>query len=301
MRRIPEPVATPVRSQDLTLNVLTLGEPANPALMMLHGIRDVAMSLLPVAAALADSFYLVLPDLRGHGDSDKPGHYALPQFVYDLECVRSALGLERPAILGHSLGGHIAAHYAALFPEHVRALIIAEGLGPPERTQDRDDRARLAATRAQLMATMAIPRRGRPLPSLEFAAERLCDNNHRLAPDHARWLADHCTALDEGGNRYWKFDPRAAEIWLGGETERNRERWRHVRCPVLVVTGGLAHEYWRAQMPFPGFDGRFSEADLAGRLAVFDDVEHVHLANAGHMLHFDAPEELAASVRGFLG
>jgi pimeloyl-ACP methyl ester carboxylesterase len=288
-----------VTSQDLALNVVTVGQPTRPPVVMVHGIRDVAMSLVPIAERLADEFFVVLPDLRGHGDSAKPGHYAMPQFVYDLHRVVAELRLDRPAILGHSLGGHIVAHYAALFPEVPRALAVVEGLGPPDRPHDADPRARLVAQRAQLLATMAIPSRTRPLPGVDFAAERLMANNHRLTAAHARWLAEHCTETGDDGKLYWKFDPRAGELWLGVEHDANRHRWRAIACPVLVVTGGQAHEYWTAQMPIPGWDGRYREADLAARLACFAEVEHVHLEQAGHMVHFDAPDDLAAAVRAF--
>jgi pimeloyl-ACP methyl ester carboxylesterase len=289
-----------VRSQDVALNVLTVGRPERPPLVMVHGIRDVAMSLVPIAERLADAWYVVLPDLRGHGDSDKPGHYAMPQFVWDLHRVIEDLRLERPAILGHSLGGHVVAYYAALFPEIPRALVIAEGLGPPDRPQDVDPHARFAAQRAQLLGTMAITPLTRALPSIEFAAERLRINNHRLTAAHATWLAEHCTAVDADGGRRWKFDPRAGELWLGNDPDANRQRWRAIRCPTLVITGGQAHEYWTAQMPIPGWDGRYRTADLAARLACFADAEHVSIEQAGHMLHFDAPDELAATVRDFL-
>ena len=295
-----EPERVSVASQDVALNVLTLGARERPALVMVHGIRDVAMSLVPVAERLADDFFCVLPDLRGHGNSAKPGNYAMPQFVYDLHRVIDALALAEPAIFGHSLGGQIVAQYAALFADTPRALVIAEGLGPPTRPFEGDALARLPMERARLVAMMETPARGRPLPSLEFAAERLRANNPRLGEAHARWLAEHCTEVASDGRLYWKFDPRAGQLWLSVDSDAHRARHRAIDCPVLVVTGGRAHEYWTAQMTLAGWDGRYTEADLAARLAAFRQVEHVHLADAGHMLHFDAPDALADAVRAFL-
>jgi len=284
----------------VALNVLTVGDPRNPPLVIVHGIRDVAASLLVIAEPLADRWYVVLPELRGHGDSENSDHYSIWPFIYDLYRVIEALALTAPVVVGHSLGGQIAAHHAALFPEQVRALVIVEGLGPPRRPSENDADARLAAQRQQLLATMALPEHSRPLPDVEFAAQRLGANNPRLSPERARWLAEHGTTIAADGKRYWKFDQRVGQIWLTTDPELNRTRWQQVQCATLVVTADLAHEYWTAQMPIAGWDGRFNEGELAQRLKCFRNVAHVRIANAGHMVHFDAPEALVDAIQRFL-
>ena len=289
-----------VATAGATLNVLTLGDPANPPLVIVHGIRDVAASLLVIAEPLADRYHVVLPELRGHGDSDNSSTYTIWQFVYDLHRVIEALGLDRPVVVGHSLGGHISAHHAALFPEEVRALVIVEGLGPPTRPQEVDPELRRISQREQLLAMMRIPEHSRPLPSLEFAAERLNANNPALSRERALWLADHGTAVAADGKRYWKFDQRVGQTWLSTDPELNRLRWQQLQCPTLIVTAGRAHTYWSAQMPIQGWDGRYADADLAQRLACFRNGEHVRIADAGHMVHFDAPAELLAAIERFL-
>lgn len=287
-------------SSGVQLNVLTLGDPKSPPLVILHGIRDVAASLLVIARPLADRWYVVLPELRGHGDSDNSNHYSVWQFIYDLYRVIDALALTTPVIVGHSLGGQIAAHHAAMFPEQVRALVIVEGLGPPERPHETNADERLIAQRAQLLATMQLPEHSRPLPSIAFAAQRLQANNPRLGNERAQWLAEHGTAVAADGKRYWKFDQRVGQIWLTTDPELNRRRWRQVQCATLIITAGLAYEYWRAQMPIAGWDGRFTEGDLADRVRCFRNGAHVHIASAGHMVHFDAPELLVDAIEQFL-
>ncbi len=289
-----------VASLNAELNVHTLGDPANPALLMVHGIRDVAASLLAVAEPLAEQHYVVLPDLRGHGDSDNPGGYTFWQFVYDLHCVAHTLQLQRPAVLGHSLGGQIAAGYAALFSGDVRRLILVEGLGPPLRPIDADTPAAMPAQGQRMLDLAALPSRGRAMPGIEFATQRLLINNPGLAPERARWLASHGTETSEDGGVYWKFDPRVAQIWLGVSQQQNQTSWRAISCPTLVITGGRAHEYWVGQMPIPDWDGRFETADLHARLACFADARHIEFETAGHMVHFDEPERLAQEIATFL-
>ena len=119
-----------------------------------------------IAEPLADRWYVVMPELRGHGDSDNSNYYAIWQFIYDLHRVIEALELEKAVVVGHSLGGQIAAHHAAMFPEEVRALVIVEGLGPPERPQR--GRCRCAADRA----TPATARHDGNAGTLATVAER---------------------------------------------------------------------------------------------------------------------------------
>lgn len=84
-----EPVRRSVDANGVTLNVYALpaSNQAGVPVVMLHGMRDVGLSLMPIAARLAEMRTVYLVDLRGHGGSDQPGNYALPQFVFDLHCV----------------------------------------------------------------------------------------------------------------------------------------------------------------------------------------------------------------------
>ena len=127
------PVAIRLDANGTELNVYRIGAASNPPLVMLHGMRDVAMSLMPVAQALSRHYQVYLPDLRGHGLSAQSGDYAMPHFLFDLHCLFDQL-IDKPAgLFGHSLGGQIASRFAALYPDLVPAAILVEGLGPPAR------------------------------------------------------------------------------------------------------------------------------------------------------------------------
>lgn len=281
------------------LSVLALGRRDAPPLVLLHGMRDVAWSLLSVAEALAARHRVLLPELRGHGASDQPGSYAIDQFLFDLHTVFAQLRVQRAALFGHSLGGQIAGRFAALFPQLVRALILVEGQGPPARPDETDEAAVLAAHAARLLQELALPEQQRPLPGVEFAAERLRANNPRLAPERALALAEQATHRDAAGNLVWAFDPRVRSVFLGVHRRDSERYWRQVRCPTLLINGALAHEYWRAQLPLE-WDGRFAPGELEARVRCFADREHLVFANAGHMVHYDQPEALSGAVADFL-
>ncbi len=296
-----EPTRHRLHSSGVELSVLTLGAPQSNPVVVLHGMRDVSLSLLPLAAALADSRHVILPDLRGHGRSGKPGSYAMPEFVFDLMSVIRALSPERPvALFGHSLGGHIVTRFSALFPDLVRAVVVVEGLGPPARPWLDDPEARLRSEAQRLLGTYDNARQ-RPLPSVEFAAERLLVNNPRLDPGYALTLARQATERNADDNLVWAFDPHVGSVFLSAGEEGSQRYWSGVRCPTLLVTGGRSSEYWSHAMP-PGeaWDGSFAPGELEGRLACFADHEHVEFPDAGHMVHFDEPERLADTTLDFL-
>lgn len=281
------------------LSWLELGEPTAPPLLMLHGMRDVAWSLLPIAEPLATSFRVVLPELRGHGDSDRPGAYGIDHFLYDLHRLSEHLALGPAVLFGHSLGGQIVARYGAAFPDRVRAAVLVEGLGPPARPGEDDVARQLVDHGQRLLTVLDLPAWQRPLPGLEFAAERLLANNPRLDPDRARELAARATRRNAAGELEWAFDPRVPSVFLGVRREDTERYWRHLHCPTLIVSGELAAEYWRAQMPVE-WDGEFAPGELEARVRCFPDAEHVALADAGHMVHFDRSDALVRAVADFL-
>lgn len=298
-----EPVRHSVDANGVTLNVYALpaSNQAGVPVVMLHGMRDVALSLMPIAARLAETRTVYLTDLRGHGDSDQPGNYALPQFVFDLHCVMEQL-VGSPAVLfGHSLGGQIVTRFAALYPALVRAAVVVEGLGPPEGRRAADSKSRLEMEGRRLIDTLSAPRRQRPLPDVSFAAQRLLANNPRLDPERAMALARQGTTTNADGELNWAFDPRVGAVFLSGASGENVEYWAHVCCPTCIVAGAHAGEYWGRAMPADAeWTGAFADGELEARVANFPDAELVVLDGSGHMVHFDEPERLAEVTLDFL-
>lgn len=291
-----------VDAAGVRLSVLRLGEPTLPPLIMLHGMRDVAWSLMPVARQLSERYCVYLPELRGHGASDQPGWYSIDHFLFDLHQLMATLEIPQADIFGHSLGGQILARFAAIFPGRVRRAVIVEGLGPPARPGEDDDASEIAGYGPHLVATFEIPQRQRALPDLEFAATRLLANNPRLDPGLAPELARAATRAGDDGRLIWAFDPRVRSVFVGVRRRDSERYWRQVRCPTLIISGALADEYWRGQMGdrLPGWTGRFAPGELEARVACFGAARLVEFERSGHMVHYDEPDRLAAVVREFL-
>lgn len=115
------------------LSVLTAGDPANPPILLIHGYSQAALSWSRQLDALSDRFHVVAPDLRGHGASGKPQgdeHYDTPEpWARDVEAVITALNLDRPVLVGWSMGGHIAQDYVSVCGDGAIAGLVLIGTG----------------------------------------------------------------------------------------------------------------------------------------------------------------------------
>jgi pimeloyl-ACP methyl ester carboxylesterase len=272
-----------------------------PRLLLLHGIRDLAWSMDPIAQALRHRYRVLALDLRGHGASEHPGAYTFPHYCADLHRVLDRLGIERATLVGHSLGGQIVCIYAALFPERARAVVTIEGLGPPRPPGPDETEERRVHGRAAVEMLAGLDPQPRRLADLDEAWARVRANHPSLDPERARFLTERGTiALPDGGLR-WRWDPRVQGTWSSTTRMANEERWSWVSCPTLVVTGGRAGRFWRDRRGMrEADDGGMSPEEKARRVACFRDARHVDIAAAGHMVHFDAPEELNRAIAEFL-
>jgi len=300
-----EPRRVKVDANGVSLNVYQLTDSvetgSQPPVIMLHGMRDVGLSLLPIAEAIAREHPVYLMDLRGHGWSDQPGNYAMVQHVFDLHAVLATLA-ETPSILfGHSLGGQIVCRFAALYPELAHAAVVVEGLGPPARRHHQDPAEAMRMEGERILQTLSIPETQRPLPDIQFAAERLLANNPRLPPERALELARQGTRTNADGVLNWAFDQRVASVFVGLGADDSARYWPQVRCPTCIISGALSAEYWRRAVPAGAdWNGEFAAGELDARAASFQNAEHVVLEGSGHMVHFDEPERLSEVTLQFL-
>ena len=291
---MPQPSERFFRSGTLRVHFRDWGRDGAPPLVIVHGLRDHSHSFDDLAAALADRFHVYALDLRGHGDSETTPYYAFGHFVLDLHNLIRALRLERPVLVGHSMGGEIVATYAGSFPKVPSKIVMIEGLGPPPLDIDGEVRWVVDGFK-RIDAALAGPP---GLKDLDAAYRRLRERNPRLREDQARRLALLGTRAREDGMLEWKFDAMLCTLSLTGPFKLDFAMafWRHIEAPTLLVHGTESGEFWRGK---PG-SVYLDPDDLARRVAVFKDAQLVEIAGAGHMVHFDRPDELAEAMRAFL-
>lgn len=98
-----------------------------PPLVLIHGITDDGLCWTPVAEVLATSYDVIMLDLRGHGKSDAPDDgYDYKTMATEVAGLIIGLGLEKPVVMGHSLGAMITLVLASLFSELPRSIILED-------------------------------------------------------------------------------------------------------------------------------------------------------------------------------
>jgi pimeloyl-ACP methyl ester carboxylesterase len=294
-----EPKRFQIESGRARIAGLSYGDSARPPLLFVHGIRDHALAFDPIARALAADFRVLAPDLRGHGESSRALSYSMAEFVADVDALVAAFDLHRPVLVGHSLGGQIALRYAGLFDEVPAAVVSVEGLGPPRLAGESAPAARRARLRERIRALREPESPREPLADLDAALARFRARNPRLSEARARALVERGTEPDPDGGLRFRFDPDASKVWTSAPQDETEEIWSWIGCPTLVVTAADSARYW-TRVGLARASAAEFDADLARKLALFGDVEHVVIPDAGHMIHYDQPDALLHALRDFL-
>jgi pimeloyl-ACP methyl ester carboxylesterase len=251
--------------------------------LALHGWLDNAASWIPLAPHLS-GIDLVALDLPGHGTSPHlptGAEYALAGTVHTVLDTADALGWDRFAVLGHSIGAAIGSILAAAAPERVTRFLAIEALGAlADREDHTADRLRKAVTARRALAGKSL----RVFPDRETAIRARMQAN-ALSEPVARLLVERGTRAVPGGFE-WSSDPRLTITTAVRMTEGQvRDLLAHIQCPVRVLCADPAPPY-------------FPEALRRERAARLPNGEVIILAG-GHHLHMEDPRGVAAAIGTF--
>ena len=277
-------------SQRLRLHYLDWGNPTAPPLILLHGGLDHGRSWDHIALELMNDWHVIVPELRGHGDSAWPsdGDYTMPAYVYDLAQLIHQQKLAPVTIVAHSLGGNISIRYTGIYPENVRKLVAIEGLGrSPEIIAEREQRPQHEKLQEWIDRKRALSARlPRRYDTLEEAAERMKGKNKFLSDEMARHLTIYGVNQNEDGTYSWKFD-NYLRAWPPGDMSQAELEtlWHRITCPTQLVYG---EESWATD---PRKDGRLKH---------FSTAEVVSFSEAGHWVHHDRFKGFLDLLRAFL-
>lgn len=222
-----------VSANGLRHHLLARGAPGRPVVMMIHGLAGQAHTFDSVASRLAEHFHVYCLDVRGRGESEwgPPDGYHVDNYVADLEAARAALGLERFALVGTSMGGIITMNYAPQFPERVSRAVIND-IGPEIDPRGLQRILQYVGHAPEGFPDMdAVVRYYRE--NYAPMVERLPDDQ---VADFARWNVRR----SDSGIYVWKMDPAVRSTPPDGPHRPRLDPWdafNGIRCPVLVLRG----------------------------------------------------------------
>jgi pimeloyl-ACP methyl ester carboxylesterase len=237
--------------------------------VLVHGLGGTSAAIWKhLARDLAGDFTVVTYDLRGTGGSGRPvGPYSLADFVGDLRELVEELGLERPSLVGHSLGGTIVLAYAGTYPDQVAAVVAVGGpvVLPEQGKQGMRERAEIVEADGVGMVAETVATNGMA-PSFREAH-----------PDEFRAYVDLLSA-----NEALTY---AATCLVVAEMDATDLLGR-IEAPVLLLAGELD-----AVAP------REAQERAAAAIA---RAERVEIPDCAHIVPWEKPERLRDEVMRFL-
>jgi N-formylmaleamate deformylase len=260
-----------IQVNGLRLHVTRTGG-ARPPVVLAHGFTDDGLCWAPVAEVLVPAYDVIMVDARGHGRSDAPEQgYGLTDLASDLAGVIRGLGLCRPAVLGHSMGGATALVLAGTYPD-VPGAILVEDAGAFNLTAARTpaDEERQARTRARLTN---LKRKTRD----ELIAAQRAETPHWSEAELGPWADSKLRLSLNVLNR----SDAAPVDWAAILPQ--------ITCPALLITAD------------PTQGAIITEESAAALKAQVPQLRIAHVPEAGHSIRRDQFDRYTEVVRAFLG
>lgn len=239
---------------------------------MIAGLASDSQSWAPIVPLLSERHQLIMPDNRAVGRTlPKDAETSIEQMAEDYAALLDALGIDRVRILGHSMGGIVAMHFAARWPDRVHRLIVAAS--EPSQTArtisliDTLVALREAGVRDELWFKSLFHWLFAPTffddpAALEEAIRLSEDYPYRQTVEAMRRQADAIAQFDLGGSA------------------------KHIVAPTLAILGGD--------------DLLISSKEATTALKSIGNIQIEEIAGAAHSLHWDNPEAFSDLALAFL-
>lgn len=261
-------------------------------LVLLHGWGDSGETFQFLVDALSTGpsaeRTCVAIDMRGFGRTQRPDDgYWFPDYLADLDALLDQLLPDTPVdLVGHSMGGNIAMLYAGVRPKRVRRLVSLEGFGLTHTTADR-----APARYAQWLDQVKQGSEFSAYENIEQLIAVLARRNPRTPPDRLEFIARSWSRERSDGKLELRADPKHKRVNpVLYQRDQAEACWRAIEAPLLFVVGEAS-------------DILKGMGDALDDRRVRELVPHgtfARVRDAGHMLHHEQPEQLAALIEQFL-
>lgn len=260
-------VATSLERPERTMSVRGIpthlfeaGDPSAPPVLYLHG-TFLGNLWLDFHLALTQQFHIYAPDIPGFGLSERPDWMRdMSDYILYFRDLLDSLGLEKVALVGHSLGGWMAAELAVWYPERVSKLVLSNAAGIRVKGSPIAD---IFAMNAQelMMACFDDFSAAAPLMPAEINVDYLI-------------------------NQYRQLTTLASLAWNPSYDPRLERRLARITCPTLIVWGE------NDRLIPPVYAEAFRRAIPGSEVVV--------LSGTGHMPMFEKAQEWSKVIGEFL-
>jgi pimeloyl-ACP methyl ester carboxylesterase len=253
-----------------------------PPLVLAHGFSEDGLVWTALAEVLEDAYDVIMPDARGHGQSDAAETgLGTAELASDLHGIISALGLSKPAVLGHSMGGMTTFALAGLYPDIPGAILVEDGMPFEMRPTRAENGGASDGLRAyfnmikgknheELMAWRRIQSPNWPETDVRtFADAKIRLNPQTLAP-------------------FVNSDAAAPSVRTTAFPVDWPALLRQIRCPALLITGD------------PELGAMVTASQAAALQEQVPTLRVAHIANATHDVRRDQSGDFLAVISPFL-
>jgi pimeloyl-ACP methyl ester carboxylesterase len=257
-----------VKANGITLHYYRTGNGSLPPMVLSHGYTDNGLCWTDLALAMEKKYDVIMYDARGHGLSDAPATgYDINDHVADIVGLIKALKLEHPVIIGHSMGGSIAAVVTARYPDLASKAVLIDPPGllkplfPTAEDMNRaknwftSDMNNLKKLNKEELIKVAAQRH----PAISDAAKsRWADSKMQMKPQ----ITDSVLTLPP------------LKYYLSKDT-----------IPTLILKADANDAVKKMEID---------------AVSAMPNIKIVHIKGAGHLVHLERPEESLAVLNDFL-
>ncbi len=243
--------------------------------VLVHGFSDNGLCWTPVACALESEYDVIMPDMRSHGLSDRLQPGEKMDMAADVAELIRGLGLERPIVAGHSMGGSVAYQLTVRYPELVSALILEDAPFMLPRSEP-----------------IPLPGQAAENPAVKWAKslpgktmEQLLEENHR---DHPTWPEELVIPMCEAKKQ---LDPTFIDR-MPERIRADQSSWpvtvQNITQPVLLFTAN------------PALGALVLPEGVAKVRELNPNIRIVHFPDVGHLIRFDKYDAFMDALWAFL-
>lgn len=245
-----------------------------PVLIMAHGSSDNGLCWTNLAKELTDDYDIILPDARGHGLSDPPSRSdPADAQADDIAGLIEELKLDKPIVMGHSMGSSAAAWFAAKYPDVPRAVILEDPRLVPRTTNSsgNTDNSRNAAAAQEKRRQQILAKNNMSYDQI------LADQLER----NSRWGRSEIEIWAESKRQH---HPNTAYRSRSGRPPMS-ELFAEITAPTLILKADDKGELRKKNIQVT---------------RILKNGQIVHIEGAGHNVRREGKESLLKALRAFL-